>query len=102
MEPILGRIGKKLTDSKNRTRRPTSLWNPLIQTGDPGFGVGPGGFGFNITGTTNIPIVVEASTNLISATWVALQSLNLTNGTFYFSDPNWENFPTRTYRIRSP
>ena len=82
--------------------RSTSLWNPLIQTSGPSLGVGPGGFGFNITGTTNIPIVVEASTNLISATWVALQSLNLTNGTFYFSDPNWENFPTRTYRIRSP
>ena len=82
--------------------RPTRLWNPLMQTSGPGFGVGPAGFGFNITGTADIPIVVEASTNLANANWVALQSLNLTNGAFYFSDPNWTNYPARNYRIRSP
>ena len=58
-------------------------------------------FGFTITGTTNIPIVVEASTNFRSG-WTALQSLNLTNGSFYFSDPQWTNYPRRFYRIRSP
>ena len=82
--------------------QPTQLWNPLMQTSGTDFGVGPSGFGFNITGTTNIPIVVEACTNLANATWVALQSLDLTNGTFYFSDPNWLNFRARHYRIRSP
>ena len=54
------------------------------------------------TATTNIPIVVESSTNLANAIWVPLQSLNLTNGSFYFSDPNWSNYPARVYRIRSP
>ena len=78
--------------------RPAVLWNPLMQTS----GVGPAGFGFNITGTTDIPIVVEACTNLAIANWVPLQSLNLTNGAFYFSDPNWTNYPARLYRIRSP
>ena len=82
--------------------RPTRLWNPHIQTSDPSFGVGPGGFGFNITGTPDIPILVEASANLANATWVPLQSRNLTNGAFYFSDPNWVNYPARSYRIRSP
>ena len=24
------------------------------------------------------------------------------NGAFYFSDPNWTNYPARNYRIRSP
>ena len=52
--------------------------------------------------TADIPIVVEASTNLANANWVPLQSLNLTNGAFYFSDPNWTNYPARNYRIRSP
>ena len=52
--------------------------------------------------TADIPIVVEASTNLANASWVPLQSLNLTNGAFYFSDPNWTNYPARNYRIRSP
>jgi hypothetical protein len=78
--------------------RPAVLWNPLMQSS----GVGPGGFGFNITGTADIPIVIEAATNLANATWVPLQSLNLTNGAFYFSDPNWTNYPARFYRIRSP
>ncbi len=81
--------------------RPTVLWDPLMQASGPSFGVGPAGFGFNITGTADIPIVVEACTSLTDATWVALQSLNLTNGTVYFSDPNWVNFPARHYRIRS-
>jgi len=82
--------------------RPTALWNPLAQTSGPNFGVGIKGFGFNITGTTNIPIVVEASPNLASGPWISLQSLSLTNGAFHFSDPDWTNYPARLYRIRSP
>jgi len=76
----------------------TMLWNPQAQAA----GVRTNGFGFNITGTTNIPIVVEASTNLQGASWTSLQSCTLTNGSIYFSDPQWTNYPTRFYRIRSP
>ena len=43
---------------------PAVLWNPLIQTGNGNFGVRNNQFGFDITGTPAIPIVVEASTNL--------------------------------------
>ncbi|MGA2786631.1 MAG: leucine-rich repeat domain-containing protein [Verrucomicrobiota bacterium] len=82
--------------------RPTKLWNPQAQTGDSGFGVRMNRFGFNITGTTNIPIVVDACTNLANSTWVPLQSCTLTNGSVYFSDPDWTNYPARFYRIRSP
>jgi hypothetical protein len=78
--------------------RPAVLWNPLMQSS----GVGPAGFGFNINGTADIPIVIEAATNLVSSSWVPLQSLNLTNGAFYFSDPGWTNYPARFYRFRSP
>ena len=53
----------------------TMLWNPLIQAGASGFGVQTNHFGFNITGTANIPIVVEACTNLASPVWTPLQSL---------------------------
>ena len=78
------------------------LWNPQVQTGDGKFGVQNNEFGFDITGTTNIPIVLEAATNLTAAPWTALQSCTLTNGSAYFSDPNWTNYPSRFYRIRSP
>jgi hypothetical protein len=68
----------------------------------PGFGVLSDQFGFTITGTPNIPIVVEASTNLKGASWTPLRSCSLTNGSIYFSDPQWTNYPNRFYRLRSP
>jgi hypothetical protein len=80
----------------------TVLWNPLIQTGGASLGVSNNQFGFNIAGTANIPIVVEACTNLASPLWTSLAALTLTNGLFYFSDPAWTNYPSRYYRISSP
>jgi hypothetical protein len=77
------------------------LWNPLIQTGDGSFGVRTNQFGFNITGTPNIPIVVQACDNLASPVWTPLQSLTLTNGSSYFSEPFQPARPARFYRITS-
>jgi tetratricopeptide (TPR) repeat protein len=54
--------------------RPTVLWNLLIQASGPGFGVRTSPFGVNVTGRPNIPIVVEASRNLASASWTAPQT----------------------------
>jgi hypothetical protein len=78
------------------------LWNPSIQTANASFGVQTNRFDFTITGTTNIPIVVEACTNLATASWTPLQTCTLTNGLIYFSDPQWTNHPSRFYRLRSP
>jgi hypothetical protein len=78
------------------------LWNPQAQTNDPSFGVRQGQFGFNITGTPDIPLVVEATTNLAAQSWVPLQSCTLTNGLIYFGDSQWTNYSGRLYRIRSP
>lgn len=85
----------------SQTGVPVVLWNPQAQTGDGGFGVGTNGFGFNIAGTTNIPIVVEAASNLVGP-WTTAQSCTLTNGLIFFSDPQWTNYHSRFYRIRSP
>ncbi len=81
---------------------PTVLWNPQPQTRDGKFGVRTNRFGFNITGTAGIPLVVEAATNLTGAAWTTLQNCTLTNGSIYFSDSQWTNYPRRFYRIRSP
>jgi hypothetical protein len=59
----------------------------------------PEGF---ITLRLTLPIVVEATTNLTGAPWLALQTCTLTNGSVTFTDPNWTNYPARFYRIRSP
>lgn len=81
---------------------PMVLWNPLANMSDGSFGVLNHQFGFNITGTANIPLVVEATTNLAQPVWMPLQSVTLTNGLIYFSDAQWTNHPSRFYRIRSP
>ena len=82
--------------------RPAVLWNPQAQTSDTSFGVRTNQFGFNITGTANIPVVVEADTNLTGGIWTPLLTGTLTNGSIYFNDPQWTNYPNRFYRIRSP
>jgi hypothetical protein len=82
------------------SQRPTMLWNPQAQTGS--LGVGPNGFGFNITGTPDIPIVIEASADFTALSWIPLQTCSLTNGLIYFSDSQSANYPRRSYRIRSP
>jgi hypothetical protein len=81
---------------------PAVLWNPVIQTGDGSFGISNHQFGFNITGTTNIPVVVEASTNLASRVWTPLQTVTLSNGLFYFSDPQSTNYHSRFYGLGLP
>jgi hypothetical protein len=81
---------------------PTVLWNPSIQASGPNFGVQSNQFGFDITGTTNIPIVAEASTNLAQSVCVPLQSMTLTNGLVHFSEPLQSNGPARFYRIGAP
>lgn len=82
--------------------RPAFLWNPTPQTDPPSFGVLSNAFGFTITGTTNIPLLIEASSQLPPATWTPLQTCTLTNGSIYFRDQDWTNEPARFYRIRSP
>ena len=81
---------------------PTVLWNPQVQINDGNFGVRGNQFGFDITGTADIPIVVAACTNLENPAWVPLQSLTLTNGLFYFSELLQPNTAGRFYCISSP
>jgi hypothetical protein len=78
-------------------------WNPQAQN----LGVQANQFDFTITGGSNLVIVIEAATNLANPVWspVGTNTLNTfigTNGTSYFSDPGWTNYPGRYYRLRSP
>jgi hypothetical protein len=85
--------------------RPTAQWmlpNPLILTVGPSFGVQSNRFGFVISWSTNVSVVVEACTDVANPTWVPVGTNTLTGGSSYFSDPDWTNYPARFYRIRSP
>lgn len=78
------------------------LWNPQPQTGDGSFGIKQDVFGFNVAGTPDIPLVIEACNDLPAGLWIPLQSCTLTNGLIYFSDSAWAHYGGRFYRIRSP
>ncbi|MCX6901926.1 MAG: leucine-rich repeat domain-containing protein, partial [Verrucomicrobia bacterium] len=80
----------------------TALWNPQAPTTDPTFGVRANQFGFTVTGTSNLVIVVEACTNLTKPDWTPVGTNTLTGGSSFFSDPQWTNYPARFYRFRSP
>ena len=85
--------------------RPTALWSlpyPLILSRSASFGVQPSGFSFIISWATNIPVVVEACTNLSNPAWISVDTNNLTAGSAYLSDPQWTNYVNRFYRLRSP
>jgi hypothetical protein len=79
---------------------PTVLWDAQVQQTDAGFGVRTNQFGFNLTASTNIPVVVEACTNM-GGVWTPLFTGTVTNGSIYFFDSQWTNYPQRFYRVRS-
>jgi hypothetical protein len=79
-----------------------ALWNPQVQTTSASLGVKAGQFGFKITATNNFTVVVEASPSLANATWTPLATNTLSSGPFYFSDPQWTNYPARFYRLHWP
>jgi hypothetical protein len=81
---------------------PAVLWNPLIQARGANFGVHNNHFGFAITNSANLTVVVEACTNLSSPVWTPLQTVTLTNGSFYFSESFQLNTARRFYGLGFP
>src|ERR1035441_6295886 len=71
---------------------PAVLWNPKVQTSRASFGVRTNRFGFDIAGSSNLVIVVEACTNLANPLWSPVGTNTLTSGSSYFGDPRWTNF----------
>ena len=78
------------------------LWNAQVQTGGASFGVRTNRFGFNIIGTSNLVVVVEACTNLANPVWSPLQTITLTGSPVYFTDPQWTNHNRRFYGLGVP
>ncbi len=68
------------------TGAPATLWNPVIQVSDGGFGVNNNQFEFNITGPTNLMVVVETCSNLTDSVWTPIETVTLSNGLFRFSE----------------
>ena len=84
----------------NVTGVPIALWLPQMQM-DASLGL-VNQFGFNINWASGQTVVVDACTNLSNPDWQPVQTNKLTTGTAYFGDPQWTNYPSRFYRLRSP
>jgi hypothetical protein len=84
------------------TDLPVVLWNPGIEAGGGSFGVQTNYFGFNITNTANLTVVVEVCTNLASPVWTPVQTVTLTRGSFYFSEPFQADTSSRFYGLVLP
>ena len=82
--------------------KPVVLWNPLIQLDTARYLPGAHSFGFNITGTSNVMITVEACANLQTPTWFPVRTYKFTNDLVVFKDLDATTNPPRFYRIRSP
>jgi len=78
---------------------PAMLWNPQVLASDASFGLRTNQFGFTITGSSNLVVVVQASASLAKPTWSPVQTNTLTSGSSYFSDPQWTNYSGRLYRL---
>jgi hypothetical protein len=81
---------------------PTALWTlpyPVILNSS--LGIQTNGFGFTVSWATNASVVVEASTDLNNPKWSPLTTNALNNGVVNFTDPQWKNYPSRFYRVRS-
>jgi hypothetical protein len=84
---------------------PTTPWvlpEPVILTTPPSFGVRTNRFGFVISWATNASVVVEACADLALPDWSPVGTNTLSEGWSFFSDPQWTNYASRFYRLRSP
>lgn len=55
-----------------------------------------------LSGNYVLSIVVEASPDLAHPAWTPVATNTLVNGTAYFGDPQWVNYPARYYRLQMP
>ena len=82
--------------------RPTSCWNPTVQR-DAAFGFASDRFSFTVSGTPDIPVKVEAATNLTTRIWTPVTNATLTcTGSISVTDPASSSLPARFYRIVWP
>lgn len=80
---------------------PIRVWDAEMDLTGPGPGVRKDRFGFNIMGSGDFTVIVEACTNLANPIWLPGTN-TLSGGSAHFSDSAWTNSPTRFYRLRAP
>jgi hypothetical protein len=59
-------------------------------------------FGFSISATNRLTVVIAACTDLSNPFWFPLGLVTLTNSSVQFNDPFWTNYPSRFYGLTFP
>jgi len=83
----------------------TAQWTlpyPVILNPSANWGTISNQFSLVISWATNAMVVVDACSDLANPVWIALATNVPSAGMIYFSDPQWTNYPSRYYRLRSP
>jgi hypothetical protein len=82
--------------------RPTQIWDPLVNLNVTTFGIKDGVYFFRGDGIVGTSCVLEFATDLAQPVWKLLSTNSVLNGTTSFADPQWQDSPSRFYRIRAP
>jgi hypothetical protein len=77
---------------------PVREWAPTIQ----GLDRQESQFGFTVSGSDELIVVVESSESLVNPDWTPVGTNTLDGGSSSFSDTQSTNRPTRFYRLRMP
>jgi hypothetical protein len=81
--------------------KPALVWNPRIVTDDSNFGIVADQFGFTITGSRGVVVIVETTPNLTMPNWAPVQTNTLSGDPIYFQIarlPDANGF----FRLRAP
>jgi hypothetical protein len=78
------------------------LWNPQIEASGIGAGAQGNLFEFDISGSANIPIVVESCGDLTGNVWTPVLATTLTNSLYHFNQAVQTGTDNMYFRIRSP
>jgi hypothetical protein len=81
---------------------PISVWVPTLVTNDPVFGVKANQFGFTVTGSEGLTVILEGSVTLENPKWVPIATNVVSGGSTYLKDPASPASPSHFYRLRSP
>jgi len=60
----------------------------------------PSGFALSVAGYSNENVVIEASSDTRSTSWLPLQTNRIGGSPVSFVDVNWRNYSQRFYRVR--
>jgi hypothetical protein len=78
------------------------LWNPKLRLNKLNGGTGTNRLSVDLTGTADIPFVLEATTNWFASPWLSIQSGTLTGGSVTLTNMPSPNSAQYFYRVRSP